>query len=192
MASSSAPPRKKQAALGALALALVAAPAAAASGGLEIFPTPFAKSFGELFSLAFFTYPVVWLVALYTVLIWPANALIWRPLLRVLADRGERIAGTRARAEKIASQAQDVLASYQSAVERARRAADSDRAKVLENARTEQSQLTTDARRGAEIEVAAAREAVGAALGRARADLQAAAKELGREAAARVLGRPLS
>jgi hypothetical protein len=40
--------------------------------------------------------------------------------------------------------------------------------------------------------VAAARETVAAALGRARGELQAAAEQLGREAAARVLGRPLS
>ena len=52
--------------------------------------------------------------------------------------------------------------------------------------------MTADARRSAEAEVAAAREAVGAAFERARSDLQGAARELGREAAARVLGRPLS
>jgi F-type H+-transporting ATPase subunit b len=162
----------------ALALgALVAAPAAAASGGLEIFPKPF---------------PLLVLLVLFTILIFPANVLLWQPLLRVLEQRRERIAGTRARAEKIASEAQDVLNTYEAAVERARIAADSDRSKVLEKARSEQGQLTQDARKSAEHEVAAAREAVGAALGRARADLQTAARDLGREAAARVLGRNLS
>ena len=159
-----------------LAGALLASPASA-SAGLEIFPERI---------------PLIVLIVLFTILIFPANALLWQPLLRVLDQRRERIAGTRARAEKIAAEAADVLASYESAVGRARVAADADRAKVLEAARGEQGQLTHDARKSAETEVAAAREAVGAALSRARGELQAASRELGREAAARVLGRALS
>jgi F-type H+-transporting ATPase subunit b len=174
------PLRAPQNRIGALALvagALVASPALASGGGLEIFPQPV---------------PLAILVVLFTILIFPMNALLWKPLLRVLDQRRERIAGTRARAEKIASEASDVLSSYETAVERARLAADADRAKVLEKARNEQTQLTTDARRGAETEVAAARAAVDAALVKARADLRSAAQDLGREAAARILGRPLS
>jgi F-type H+-transporting ATPase subunit b len=163
-------------ALALLAGGLAASPASAAAG-LEIFPQPI---------------PLLGLIVLFTILILPANALLWQPLLRVLDQRRERIAGTKARAEKIATEAEGVLTTYESAVERARIAADAERAKVLEKARSDQSRLTTDARRGAEIEVAAARDAIGAALERARGDLRAAAKDLGREAAARVLGRPLS
>jgi F-type H+-transporting ATPase subunit b len=170
--------QNRTSALGLVAAAFAATPAAASGGGLEIFPQ--------------WTTTLPLLVVLFVILIVPANALLWQPLLRVLDQRRERIAGTRARAEKIANEAENVLASYQSSVERARIAAESDRAKVLESARSEQSQLTHDARKSAETEVAAARAAVDAALGRARADLQAAARDLGREAAARVLGRQLS
>jgi F-type H+-transporting ATPase subunit b len=170
--------QNRTSALALVAGALVAAPAGAAGDGLEIFPQ--------------WTTTLPLLLALFVILIWPANLLLWQPLLRVLDQRSERIAGTRARAEKIASEAQNVLASYESAVERARIAAESDRGKVLESARSEQTQVTQDARKSAESEVAAARAAVEAALGRARADLQASARDLGREAAARVLGRQLS
>lgn len=172
-----APVRNLPGALAISAIALAAAPAAASSGGIEIFP-----QIG----------PLIVLVVFFAVLIWPANQLLWRPLLRVFDERRERIAGTRARAEKIASEAEDVLSAYQASVERARLGAESERAKILEAARREQGQVTADARRSAEAEVAAAREAVGAAFERARSDLQGAARELGREAAARVLGRPLS
>lgn len=172
-----APVRNLPGALATLSVALVAPPAAAASGGLEIFPEPV---------------PLIVLVVLFALLIVPANALLWRPLLRVFDERRERIAGTRARADKLASEAEDVLTAYQGAVERGRLAAEVVRTQLLEEARREQSQVTAEARRAAETEVAAAREAIDAALERARVDLQSATSELGREAAARVLGRPLS
>jgi F-type H+-transporting ATPase subunit b len=172
-----APVRNLRGTLAMLMVALAASPASAASGGIEIFPQ---------------VGPLVFLIALFAVLIWPANQLLWRPLLRVFDERKERIAGTRARAQKLASQADDVFSAYQSAVERGRLSADAVRAELLEHARREQGQVTAEARRAAEGEVAAAREAVEAALDRARGELDAAARDLGREAAARVLGRPLS
>jgi F-type H+-transporting ATPase subunit b len=172
-----APVRNLPGALAMLSVALTAPPAAAASGGIEIFPQ---------------VGPLVVLIALFTLLIWPANQLLWRPLLRVFDERKERIAGTRVRAEKLASEAEDVFSAYRSAVERGRLGADAVRTQLLEEARREQSSVTAAARRAAESEVAAAREAVGVALDKARADLEGAARELGREAAAQVLGRPLS
>jgi F-type H+-transporting ATPase subunit b len=175
----------------ALAL-LVAVPAVASSGGgIEIFPDV-PGSWDDVLSPKLFASPLVQLIALFAVLIWPANQLLWRPLLRVFEERAERIAGSRARAEKIAAEANDVLGSYEQAVERARRGADVDRSAILDGARKEQSQVTADARRAAEAEVSAARDAVDAALERARASLGSAAEELGREAAAQVLGRPLT
>jgi F-type H+-transporting ATPase subunit b len=165
-------------ALACLGAVTTAAPASAAGdGGLEIFPH---------------LQPLVVLIVFFILLIWPANRLLWRPLLRVLDERRERIAGARALAEKVGAEAQDALASYESAVEHARRGADAERARVLAKARTEQAQVTATARSAAETEMATARAAVAAALERARGDLRSAAQELGREVAARVLGRPLS
>ena len=184
--------RKLRQALPCAITLLAAVPAAASSGeGIQIFPDV-PGSWDEVFSPALFASPLVQLLALFALLIWPANRILWRPLLRVFEARAERIAGSRARAEKIASEADDVLGAYEAAVERARRGADGDRAQILEDARREQSQVTADARRAAEAELAAAREAVDAALERARTGLQASAEELGRAAAAQVLGRPLS
>jgi F-type H+-transporting ATPase subunit b len=165
-------------AVASLGAALASAPAAASEGGgLEIFPQ---------------LEPLLALIALFTLLIWPANRLLWRPLLRVLDERRERIAGARARAEKIAAEAQDVLASYQTAVERGRRAADAERARQVHEARNEHGRVTAAARGVAEEEVTAARVEVAAALERARSELRATAEDLGREAASRVLGRALA
>lgn len=172
-----APVRHLPGTLAMLGVALAATPAAAASGGIEIFPQPV---------------PLAILIALFSVLIWPANKLLWQPLLRVFDERRERIAGTRARAEKLASEADDVFTAYQGAVERGRLAAEGVRNELLEGARREQAQVTADARHAAESEVAAARDAVSAALEAARAKLEGSARELGRDVAAQVLGRPLS
>jgi hypothetical protein len=63
-------------ALALLAGGLAASPASAAAG-LEIFPQPI---------------PLLGLIVLFTILILPANALLWQPLLRVLDQRRERLA----------------------------------------------------------------------------------------------------
>jgi F-type H+-transporting ATPase subunit b len=164
-------------ALAAGALAFAAAPARASEGGIEIFPDP---------NL------LIPLLALFAVLVWPLNAVLWRPLLRVLDERRERIEGTRARAQKIAAEAEDVLGNYQRAIEQARRVAEADRRELLDGTRQDQAQITGEARRAADAEVAAARARVAASVEQARAELQPAAADLAREAAARVLGRPLA
>lgn len=163
-------------ALGVAAL-LAAAPARAAEGSIEIFPDP-----GLL----------VPLVALFAALVWPLSTVLWRPLLRVLDERRERIEGTRARAQKVAAEAEDVLGRYQHAVEQARRAAEGDRRGVIDGARQGQMEITGDARRSADAEVAAARARVASSVEQARSELERAAHELARDAAARVLGRPLA
>jgi F-type H+-transporting ATPase subunit b len=165
-------------ALAAGALALAAAPARAAEGGgIEIFPDP----------------PIlIPLLVLFAALVWPLSTVLWRPLLRVIDERRERIEGTRARAQRVAAEAEDVLGHYQRAVEQARRAAEADRRELLDGTRQDQAQITGDARRSADAEVAAARARVARSVEEARAELQRAAQELAREAAARVLGRPLA
>lgn len=170
-------PRRLAPALSAGALALAAAPARAAETGIEIFPDP---------------HILIPLLALFAALVWPLSAVLWRPLLRVIDERRERIEGTRARAQKVAAEAEDVLGNYQRAVEQARRAAEADRRELLDGTRHDQTQITGAARRSADAEVAAARARVARAVEEARAELQRAAQELAREAAARVLGRPLA
>jgi F-type H+-transporting ATPase subunit b len=161
----------------AAAALLAAAPARAAEGGIEIFPDP------KL---------LVPLIALFAALVWPLSAVLWRPLLRVLDERRERIEGTRLRAQKVTAEAERVLGGYQRAVEQARRAAEGDRRGLLEAARHDQGQITGDARRAADAEVAAARARVASSVDEARAELQRTVHELARDAASQVLGRALA
>ena len=154
-----------------------ALPAHAASGGLSIFPDP-AR--------------LLVLIVLFTLLIWPANKLLWQPVLRTLDERGEQIQGSRDRAEKVASEADTVLSRYEDAVTRARTEAEAERRGLLDEARAEQGRITTGARSSAEEEIASARDEISAALESARGQLRGEAEGLARTAAARVLGRELS
>lgn len=132
------------------------------------------------------------LIALFVILIFPVHKLLFRPIFRVLDARAEKIAGTRARAEKIAADADEVLARYEGSVREAREQAEGERKERLAAARSESAEQSAAARAEAEREVERAREQIGAGLAEARASLRPQVELLAREAAARVLGRALS
>lgn len=161
----------------ATAVLLAAAPALASEGNLVLIPT-----FEMLGAL----------IALFAILIFPVHSLLFRPIFTVLDARTEKIAGTRARAEKISAEAEEVLARYESAVRDAREQAELERKERLVSARSESAEQSAAARAAAEREIERAREQLGAGLEEARASLRPQAELLAREAAARVLGRPLS
>ena len=169
-----------------LAVAL-AAPAYAAEGGLQIFPT-----FDLFHPLTWPESPFVQLLVLFVLLIFPVNQLVLKPLLGVLDERTARIEGARKRAGEIGTQAEAVLARYGAAVEQARKQAEELRKGALEGARGDQARIVAEARKAAESEVVAARTGVAGAIAGARATLRGQSEALAREAAARVLGRPLS
>jgi F-type H+-transporting ATPase subunit b len=162
-----------------------ATPASAAEGGLQIFPDLFtgASPLQSRF---------LQLIVLFLLLIAPVNRLVLRPLLRVLEERTARIEGARKRAGEVGAQADGALARYRAAVEEARKQAGELRKDALEHARADQVRILADARRAAEVEVAAARSDMASALAEARSVLRTQSEGLAREAAARVLGRSLS
>jgi F-type H+-transporting ATPase subunit b len=162
-----------------------AAPAYAAEGGLQIFPDLF-------LGVSPLESRFVQLMVLFVLLVFPVDRLVLRPLLTVLDERGKRIEGARKRAAEVGAQADKVLGGYQSAVEAARKQAEELRKSALEGARGDQVRILAEARSAAEQEVSTARSTVTRALEGARATLRSESEALAREAAARVLGRPLS
>jgi len=168
------PPRAV--ALAAVVL-LAAAPALASEGNLVLIPT--LDMLGAL-------------IALFVILIFPVHALLFRPIFAVLDARADKIDGTRARAEKIAAEADEVLARYEGSVREAREEAERERKERLASARSESAEQSASARADAEREIEQAREQIGAGLADAREGLRPEAELLAREAAARVLGRALS
>jgi F-type H+-transporting ATPase subunit b len=162
------------------AAVLVAGDALASEGGLQIFPT--LETLPLLLSL----------VAIFVVLILVVPPLLFRPIFAALDSREERIAGTRRRADQLATQAADALARYQASVRDARAEAESGRRTQLDAARSEAVAQLAAVRGEAEGEIERARGEIAAELERARAVLREQARELAREAAARVLGRALA
>ena len=161
----------------AAALVLSAAPAGAAAEGLSIFPDPL---------------QLVILILSFAALVIPVNALLVRPLLGTLAERGRRIEGARQRAADLAKQADASLARHRSAIEAARAEGERERRAAIEAARSEQSRLTAEARAETEREIERGRGGIQAALGEAREALRRDAQVLARDAVARILGRPVS
>jgi F-type H+-transporting ATPase subunit b len=156
---------------------LFASEAFASEGGLAIFPDP----------------PMLMLlVVFFAALVFPVNALILKPIFRVLDAREEKITGTRRHADRLTSEADEVLQRYEQTVREVRQDAEQDRKQTLEQARADGAATTADVRNESKREVARAREEVAAALDEAREELRVRSEGLAKEVAARALGRALS
>lgn len=131
------------------------------------------------------------LLIFFLLLVVPLNAMLFRPLLRTLDERADRIDGTRARAERLDAQSLELRMRYESAVQEARDAAEQARRERVEEARAHLHSGTQAARAEAEQRIEAARSELSVGLDRARRQLAEQARELAQEVAARVLGRSL-
>jgi F-type H+-transporting ATPase subunit b len=169
-------PRMRVVSAGALALASPVAAAAASEGGLVLVPDP-------LLLLA--------LIIFFIVLIFPVNALVFKPLLRVLDERDQRITGTRGKAAKLEGNAAELLARYEREIAETKDGSERERRSMLEEVRAEAQRETAAARGDAESRIEQARREVTESLDGARTVLRNQSQDLAREAAAQVLGRAL-
>lgn len=132
------------------------------------------------------------MIALFVLLIFPLNELIFKPIFRSLDERAARIEGARSRSIKLQHDADEVLEQYESAIREARGESEKARQGQLLLAREEQATLTSQARGESEAELERARLELGQSLEEARAILRASAEDLATIAAEQVLGRSLS
>jgi F-type H+-transporting ATPase subunit b len=131
------------------------------------------------------------LLIVFVAIIFPLDALIFQPLLRVMDEREERIDGARRRAASVEGQAQEALDRYEESIRTAHDEAAAERRRQLEVARGELQSVTRSAKDEAERDVARARDELEGSLGEARDTLRASADELASLAAERILGRSL-
>lgn len=173
-------PRRRPSGMGragfAALLGLALPLAARAEGSLELAP-----DLGML----------VGLIVLFALLVFPVDHFIFRPIFRVLDERRERIAGTRARAEQLEREAEQAFERCESSVRSVRGEAEQERRSLLEDARAEALGATAEARSRVEGEIEAARAEITTSLDAARGVLRSESLELARQAASRVLGRAL-
>jgi len=169
--------RTRSARLALVALVgLVLPHSAHAAGGLELVPD---------------VTILIGLIVLFLMLVFPVNALLFKPIFRVLDEREERIAGTRSRAQQLEDSAHEALERYQSSVQAVRDEAEQQRRSLLESARSEALAATGEARSEVEGRLDGARSEIAASLESARVTLRSQSQEIAREAASRVLGRAL-
>src|SRR5262245_42514865 len=166
---------RRVAAVALTLVAFAAGEAAAAEGGLELFPD--------------WRFELPLLVVFFAALVPLVNRVLLRPVLRVLDARAERTEGSRRRAGRLLEQLREVIARYEGSIAGARQSAETSRRELLDQARRRAAEEIAGARADAEQEIGRARLEVGDALAQARASLRAHSSELAREAAARVLGR---
>lgn len=170
--------RARQAAFGVFAaVALFAGDAFASEGNLVLFPDPVM---------------LVLLIVIFLALIYPVNALIFKPIFKVLDERDAKITGTREKAERLFAEADEVLTRYEGSVREVRVEAEQARKQVLVGARDAGATRTSEARTAAEGEVTRARAEIAGALDGARGELRVQSEGLAREVAAQALGRALS
>jgi F-type H+-transporting ATPase subunit b len=131
------------------------------------------------------------MIVLFVLLMFPANAMLFKPIFKILDEREERTAGTRRRAVQVTADAEETLAKYEAAVREVREQSESDRKAQIAQARQENAALTAEARSAAESELERAGSELAAALDESRATLRAQAETIAEEAATQVLGRPL-
>jgi len=162
-----------RAAATSIPLALLAG-AAHAESKLNIYPDPM-----TLFIL----------VGVFVLLIFPTNALIFRPIFSALDERSKRIDGAQRRAEHIAHESDAVVERYRDAIREARAEAESHRKDQVTAARSEQAEIAASSRQDADHVIQDAREDLERELERARDGLRASAEDLARTAAERILGR---
>lgn len=128
---------------------------------------------------------------LFVILIYPVNRLLVQPLLRVLDERERRTAGAEGEVEALRSDARAARAALEAGLLEARARAQARRAAILSAGETDERAVLDAARNDAASNVESVRSAVQGELEAARAALGGDTRELAREAAARILGRPL-
>jgi len=170
-------PQKRAAAWWVVLPLVVLATAAQAADGLNLVPR------GDL---------LVLLIVGFVVLVWPVNALIFKPLFRVLDEREQRIAGARERASTLDGEANELLERYQEAIREVREESEHRRHSELEAARSEQTSRSDQARQDARGVLEQGRTELDGWLATARGELENNSEPLARTAAERVLGRSLS
>ena len=131
------------------------------------------------------------LLVLFIVIVFPLNALIFRPVFATLDEREQRTSGAREKADEISKEADEVLTRYRTELASARSAAEQARRQVVETAREEQTRITSAARSEAEEKVEGARSELTASLEQARSEMGGHVRELADAAAQQILGRAL-
>ena len=128
-------------------------------------------------------------IVLFLALMGILNALLFKPVLRVLDERRERIDGGRARAHALDEETNAKIKECEARFQEARVAGAAERTDIRAKGQEKVQQQLTDARGDADRILREMRERLVAEQDAARAQLEAEVTRLARDVAGKVLGR---
>jgi F-type H+-transporting ATPase subunit b len=137
-------------------------------------------------------YSVVIQLAIFLVTCFVATTMLFKPYLRMREKRHAGMEGAREDAVKMSAEADSRLQDYEEKLSAARSRAQDERHKIRSEAAAHLAEVTGKARAEASAATKSAREKVTSESEKARSELLPKAEVLGRQIAARLLGREVS
>lgn len=120
------------------------------------------------------------------------NKLLYRPLMKVIAERREAIEGSHDRAKSLEADIEDKMQRYQQQLSDAKIAANEERNKLKKAATEEETKLLSEAQGKAATRLQAIKSQVGDEAAAASTTLKSEAKSLAGQIASKILGRELA
>jgi F-type H+-transporting ATPase subunit b len=131
-------------------------------------------------------------LGLFAVLALVMTKLLWRPYLRVRAERVTRVDGYRKDAVRMDADAAARLVRAETELAEARRVGSGERAIARSEAHAREQTLVAEAQAEAQRALAAARARLDATVSTEKARLEAGARDIATQAARRILGREVA
>ena len=126
---------------------------------------------------------------LFLLLVYILNVLVYRPVIKVMDERGKRVSGMEADAAAADKQIEEKLAGYRAELDKAKHKGATERAALKKEGLDKEAELLADAHSEAQKTVTAAREKITAEMDAALASLKGMADDMGKDIAAKVMGR---
>jgi F-type H+-transporting ATPase subunit b len=130
-------------------------------------------------------------LALFLVMVGIINALLVQPLLKVMDERENRVSGNRAAAEGASQSLEAMKKSYLEKLDLVRKQASQEKEAMRKTAQAEEEKVIRAARDKAGSMVADLRQRVAGEYQGARDQLVSSSQDMGRQIAARILGRSI-
>lgn len=126
---------------------------------------------------------------LFLLLVYILNVLIYKPVLRVMEERGKKISGMEADALSADKEVEDKLASYKLELDKARRSGNADRATLKKEGLDKEAELLAAAHAEAQKTLSSAKDKITKEADSALAILKGMTEDMGKDIAAKVVGR---
>ncbi len=126
---------------------------------------------------------------LFLLLVYILNVLIYRPVLRVMEERGKKISGMEADAVLADKEVEDKLASYRMELDKAKQLGNADRATLKKEGLDKEAELLGAAHVEAQKTLSAAKDKITKEADSALAILKGMTGDMGKDIADKVVGR---